>query len=72
MMAEIKPAGKTTNTDHILSHIEEQYIHGSLLVNAMRWAGYSDEGIGLHYQMKLTDTFKRTLRRYVKAQLGLV
>ncbi len=57
--------------DHLQSHIDEGYLHGSLLVNAMRWAGYRDEGIGAMYQMDLRDTFKRTLRRYLKRKLGL-
>ena len=57
--------------DHLLSHIDEGYLHGTLLVNAMRWAGYRDDQIGLHYSMDLRDTFKRALRRYLKHSLAL-
>lgn len=33
----------TENTDHLLSHLDEGYVNGSLLVNATR-----EQGIGLH------------------------
>jgi len=55
--------------------MDEGYLHGSLLVNAMRWAGYKDEGISLCYGMAKRgnrDAFKRALRRYLKRKLGLV
>lgn len=59
----------TKNYDHLLSHMEENYLHGSLLVNAMRERGYTDMQIGLHFQMKLADTFKRAVRRYLQKRL---
>jgi hypothetical protein len=34
---------------HLLAHIRENYLHGSLVVSAMRFAGYSDMQIGVHY-----------------------
>ncbi len=57
--------------DHILSHFEEGYVHGTLLCNAMRWAGYQDQQIAVHYSMNLDDTFKRTLRRYLKRRFQI-
>lgn len=57
------------NHDHLQQHIQENYLHGSLLVNAMREYGYRDEQIGIHYQLKLADTFKRSLRRYLQKRL---
>jgi len=54
---------------HLESHIEENYLHGSLLVNAMREYGYKDEQIRLHYSMQLADTFKRAVRRYLQKRL---
>lgn len=64
--------GKTIGgVDHLQSHIEDGYVHGSLLVNAMRAKGYRDEQISLHYGMKWTDTFKRAVRSYLqKALIG--
>lgn len=59
-----KPWGENDN-NHLQSHIDEGYLHGSLLVNAMRERGYDDISIRLHYQMKLVDTFRRALRRYL-------
>lgn len=56
--------------EHLLSHIRENYIHGSLLVNAMRWAGYRDEGISVFFHMQEIKTFKRVLRRYLRMVFG--
>jgi uncharacterized protein YxjI len=60
--------GENDNS-HLLSHLKEKYLHGSILVNAMREAGYKDQQIGFHYQMKLSDTFKRSLRKYLQKRL---
>lgn len=71
-------SGPFGDTEHLISHMDEGYVHGSLLVNAMRWAGYSDEGISIYYGMAQRegrgnrDTFKRAVRRYLKRKLGLV
>lgn len=50
----------------LMSHLEETYVHGTLLVNAMRYAGYSDMQISVHYHMKLVDDFRRAVRKYFK------
>jgi len=57
------------NHDHLVDHMEEGYLHGSLLVNAMRERGYKDEQIGFHYQLRVVDTFKRAVRRYLQKRL---
>lgn len=57
------------NHTHLLSHIDVGCIPGRLLINAMKDAGYTDESIKLHYEMKLVDTFRRALRRYLKKRL---
>ena len=57
------------DTSHLLSHIKEGYLHGSLLVNAMRFKGYSDQQIGFHYQLKIDSTFRRALRSYLTKKL---
>lgn len=57
------------NHDHLLEHLKENYLHGSLLVNAMREAGYRDEQIGFHYGLQLHDTFKRATRKYLQKRL---
>jgi len=57
--------------DCLQEHMREGYLHGTLLVNAMRSRGYKDEQIGLHYRMGLRDTFKRALRLYLKRSLQL-
>lgn len=60
------------DTEHLLSHIEEGYAHGTLAVNAMRWAGYDDRRIGfnLHNQYALQNVV-RAVRRYLQFKLGL-
>jgi hypothetical protein len=57
------------NHDHLLSHLKENYLHGSLLVNAMREYGFRDDQIGFHYQLQLHDTFKRAVRKYLYKRL---
>jgi hypothetical protein len=64
-----KTMGELSGSDHLLSHLKENYLHGSILVNAMRESGYNDTQIGLHYQMKWNDYFKRALRKYLTKRL---
>ena len=61
--------GEISKSDHLLSHLKENYLHGSILVNAMRESGYTDTGINFHYQMKYTNYFKRALRKYLQKRL---
>lgn len=73
---------KVSDPDHLLQHLKEGYLHGSLIINAMRWAGYKDEGISLWWHMTNRDKAEgkyergrnmvaRTLRRFLASQLGL-
>lgn len=69
-----KDSGKTLgdafgDTSHLISHLEEGYVVGSLLVNAMREAGYRDEQISFHYHLKLVDTFKKVVKKYLVKRL---
>lgn len=57
------------DNDHLLSHLDEGYLHGSILVNAMNEAGYVDRQIAVHYSMKLASTFKRAVRKYLTKRL---
>jgi hypothetical protein len=56
----------------VQQHVEENYLHGSLLVNAMRAAGWRDEQIGYHLRFAQGDRahIKRALRKYVHQCLG--
>jgi hypothetical protein len=65
---------EVSDTAHIRSHVEEQYLHGSLIVNAMRWRGYTDEAIGFYYRMpadKSRRAFKQAIRLFLKKVYGL-
>ena len=57
------------NPGHLLDHLKEKYLHGSILVNAMREYGYRDEQLGLFYSMKIVNTFRRATRKYLQKRL---
>lgn len=57
------------NTEHLLSHIEEGYVFGSLLANAFLFAGYRPEQ--LRYIWGMGDRPKRVVQRYLRHKLGL-
>ena len=66
----------TKNYEHLLEHLgiayddSEVYVHGSMIVNAMREAGYHDESIAIHLQgMGADDTIPRTIRKYLTKRL---
>ena len=71
----MEPGAKVADPEHLHSHCREGYIHGTLIVNAMRWAGYADEGIqwmafgtGRGHGR---DSVVRAMRRYLLRQFGL-
>lgn len=68
--ADTAPGG---DTEHLLSHIKEGYVHGTLLANALQWAGYKDPMFILQYDVQNKDrgNTKRALRRYLRRRLGL-
>jgi hypothetical protein len=55
--------------DHLMEHLRQKYIHGSLILNALKDAGYANPG--LIYQMGLGDTIVSAVSRYFKVQLGI-
>jgi hypothetical protein len=61
--------GLTKDNSHLIAHLKEKYIHGSLIVNALKSAGYPNPQ--LIYQMGLRDSVVRAVRRYLKRQLGI-
>lgn len=67
----------TGNAEHIHSHLAEGYLHGSLIVNALKWAGYRDPGFIWHHENRTIaegrkpTMIKRALRRYLNRQCGL-
>lgn len=58
--------------EHLLSHMKEGYLHGSLIVNALTFRGYKFPGVILSMQYGRRDIVRRALRAYLKAKLGLV
>ena len=65
---------------HIFEHVKEGYLHGSLILNALKWAGYRSPEViwGMtNLDMKegrasKADMVKRALKRYLYRQCGLV
>lgn len=49
----------------LLSHLEEKYIHGSLILNALKHRGYKNPGLIFNYR----DMVIRALRKYFKDNL---
>jgi hypothetical protein len=69
---------KDVERQHILDHIQEGYMHGSLIMNALRWSGMTGFAISMCFQGKDNDgrhSFRRLarqqIRRYLQFKLGL-
>jgi len=60
--------GDLSGSDHLKSHLKEKYIHGSLIWNALKWAGYQYPALMVDHR----DSVVRAVKRYFKSQLGLV
>lgn len=61
------------DTDHLIGHLTERYVHGSLILNAMRDAGFNESGIALAFDGRFfpRERVVRAVRRYFKRRLGL-
>jgi len=57
------------NIDHLLSHLEEKYFMGSLIVKALTESGYRKDQIA--YVWGIRDIVVRSVRSYFKKHLGL-
>ena len=66
-----KPIGEVfKDKKHLIAHLNEEYIHGSLIFNALKAAGYNNPGV--IFQMDIRDSIVRAVRKYFKRQLGMV
>ena len=65
-----KPLGDFVHlTQHLEDHLKEKYIHGSLILNAIEWAGCRNPA--LLFEMDVRVNIVNAVRRYFKAKLGL-
>jgi hypothetical protein len=65
-----KPLGDATqNHEHLISHLEDDYVMGSLIVNAMREAGYNDMQISIHLNGFSNGNVRRAIYKYLKKRL---
>lgn len=69
----VKPVREHRSTEHLRSHIDEGYMHGTLIVNALRANGIPDAGIGLICYGPRPDynRVRRVVRKYLQKRLGL-
>lgn len=69
---DVGQSGPVSDSEHLLNHIDEGYVHGSLLVNAMRWDGMRDAGISMMLHGRAPhDLVAGRVRRYLKRKLGV-
>lgn len=63
------------NTEHLHSHMEENYLPGMMFVNACRQNGMNDTGISIlfynDYRAPDHNQARRVLRQYLKYRFGL-
>lgn len=61
------------DSEHLLSHVQERYMHGSLIVNACRWNGWTDTAIQWFAFSDRPDIarVRKTVRRFLQHRLGL-
>lgn len=57
------------DTTHLQSHIDEQYMHGSLIRNALAHSGYRDPNVIM--QMNMRDAATRAVRKFLYRKMGL-
>ncbi|MCJ7816980.1 MAG: hypothetical protein MUP55_03940 [Candidatus Aenigmarchaeota archaeon] len=71
---EGQPMGDLSKSDHLISHLKEQYVHGSLILNALASKGYCDPAFVFQTSMKIGDRGQivRSVRSYFRTKLGLV
>jgi hypothetical protein len=59
-----------SGNDHLLSHIKENYLHGSLIVNALKAGGHGDNSIGFYYNVpRLRDQVQQRIYKYLRDRL---
>ena len=70
--------GDNEDAGHLLSHLEENYLHGSLIMNALQFRNYPNPGLIFHMGNadlkagRKPTIIKQALRRFLFAKLGLV
>ncbi len=56
--------------EHVVQHLEEKYIHGSLIVRALLNNGYQEEQLPFVFQMQFA--VERSVRKYLKKAVGVL
>jgi hypothetical protein len=61
--------GDDSDAEHLSGHMDEEYLHGSLIVNALLHKGYSEKQ--LPYVFRSKHIVKLALRKYLMDKLGI-
>lgn len=56
--------------EHVIQHLEEKYIQGSLILRALLNNGYREEQLPFVYQMQYA--VERSVRKYLKRSVGVL
>jgi len=62
-----KTMGELSSSDHLLQHLKEGYIHGSLIINALKSVGYRLPEVILDNRGSVIQA----VRRYFYKSLGI-
>lgn len=63
--------GAETGLGHLRSHLDEGYLHGALIVNALRAAGVTDQQLPFVWRHWGHDRIRRMVSRYLRRRFGL-
>lgn len=65
---------RCSNSDHLLFHLKEQYIHGTLILNALKARGYGDPHFIFRLaidNMSIRSNIVNAVRHYFKDRFGI-
>lgn len=71
-LQRIKPGAKSIyGQSHLVLHLEEKYIHGSLIANAVIFGGYNPNYLDFFYSTRKPHEIARMVKKYLRYQLGV-
>jgi len=62
IICRVDIASKKASYDHLLSHVKEGYMHGSLIWLCLELSGFKP---GVHIQLKMVDNIRRCIKRVI-------
>jgi len=68
--SKLKPGERTKDDSHYRNHLEEQYVHGSLVLLALKWCGYGPAVVSGAFPAT-KSMITRSVRKFLRRQLGV-